>query len=211
VECRPRNGCRHAMEEHVVTVPAGILPGADLLVEVGGGEYYVTVPSNCVEGSTFVVLLPPATADAALDIEVIVPDGCTAGDTFIVQHERGEFAAVVPDGCGPGSAVVISVPPASPQKLPLSPQRTEAASAPAAEELSGSSDSDTEEEKPTFPIGLPVEVMRNDGNWTLVTVTEYDAGGDTYTVQLVDGRLKYFVEPELLRLPAFMLKTTGMI
>ena len=83
-------------------------------------------------------------------------------------------------------------------------------------ELSGSSSetessSSTEADGCKFAVGMPVEVMRTDGLWTLCTVVEYDAAGGTYTVQLADGRRKYFVEPDWLRLPAFLFQSSAII
>ena len=211
-----RHTAAHEVMEHEVIVPSGADPGTEVLIEVDGTEYCVTVPEGCHEGSTFSVTLLAAFVDTPADddlIEVIVPEGCLAGERFCVQLDGGEFVAIVPEGCGPGSAVLLTVPK---QQLPESPPSRLghiAASASAGvvpDELSGSSDTDGED-GPTFPIGLPVEVRRTDGEWTLVTVTEYDADGDTYTVRLVDGRFKYFVEASDLRLPAFLLKTNAMI
>lgn len=75
--------------------------------------------------------------------------------------------------------------------------------------MSGSSSDEDEQGGPKFPVGCPAEVLRTDGHWTLVSVTEYDDGGDTYTVQLADGRYKYFVEAEDLRIPRFMLLSSA--
>ena len=58
-------------------------------------------------------------------------------------------------------------------------------------------------------MGQPVEVLRNDGNWTLATITDYDEHGMTYSVALVDGRCKYFVEEDDLRIPRFLLLSTA--
>ena len=46
------------------------------------------------------------------------------------------------------------------------------------------------------PHGQVIEVERNSGTWSRAGIEEYDEGGDTYTVQLLDGtgRYKYFVE-----------------
>ena len=56
-----------------------------------------------------------------------------------------------------------------------------------------------------------MEVTRTDGGWTLAKVTDYEDGGMTYTVQLTDGRLKYFVEESELRIPRFLLLSTANI
>ena len=52
-----------------------------------------------------------------------------------------------------------------------------------------------------YPNGSSVEVLRNDGEWSLAVVKDYDWRGVTYTVMLPDRRLKYFVEEEDLRKP----------
>ena len=53
--------------------------------------------------------------------------------------------------------------------------------------------------------------MRNDGLWTLARVVDYESGGGTYGVELQDGRRKYFVQEDHLRIPAMFLLTTGNI
>ena len=76
-----------------------------------------------------------------------------------------------------------------------------------AAELSDSSD----DEGPRFNVGAAVEVLRNDGHWNLATVTAFEGGGNTYSVELADGRCKHFVEEDDLRIPRFMLLSTGNI
>ena len=78
-------------------------------------------------------------------------------------------------------------------------------------ELSDDSDSDDDAATAKFGVGSPVEVLRNDGNWTLATVTDYDELGGTYTVTLADGRCKYFVEESELRIPRFLLLSSANI
>ena len=51
-----------------------------------------------------------------------------------------------------------------------------------------------------FTTYQKLEVERSDGRWTGGAICEdYDEYGDTYTVRLSDGRLKYFVERRSLR------------
>ena len=54
---------------------------------------------------------------------------------------------------------------------------------------------------PKWPIGSTMEVYRTDGEWSRCIIKEYDWRGVTYTVQLTDLRMKYFVEEEDLRMP----------
>lgn len=74
------------------------------------------------------------------------------------------------------------------------------------------SDSDSDDEPGAkFAVGQPVEVLRSDDAWTLATVTDYDEYGLTYTIRIVDGRFKYFVEESDLRIPRFLLLSTANI
>ena len=72
-------------------------------------------------------------------------------------------------------------------------------------------DCNDEVEYGKFGPGQPVEVLRSDGTWTLATVAEFDETGCTYTITLIDGRQKYFVEEEDLRIPRFLLLSTANI
>ena len=76
-------------------------------------------------------------------------------------------------------------------------------------ELSDDSDEETANAGAKFGVGAPVEVLRSDGNWSLATVVDYDENGGTYSVSLTDGRCKYFVEEEDLRIPRFLLLSTA--
>ena len=198
--------------EHEVAIPAGCGPGSEILVDVGGRQYFVTVPEGS-EGS-FVVTLPAEEHG----VEVVVPDGCSAGDQFVVQLEEGELVeAEVPPGCSAGDTILIHLP--TPARGAAADEDDEADEAERRAELTGSSsetDSSSEssaepESEAKFAVGLPVEVMRTDGLWTLATVVEYEPEGATYTVQLADGRYKYFVEPDYLRIPGFLLQSSAMI
>ena len=179
--------------EYEVVVPQGCAEGSELLVEACGESFVVTVPPGLCNGDSFVALLPTNPA-AQGTLDVIVPEGCFAGDSFVVYSEHGEYRACVPHGCVPGSVVSVSIPPMS-NAVDLGSCESKAMcdEAPAAEELSGSSSDgsgDAEERAcaPKFPVGLPAEVLRTDGLWTLATVIDYDPRADNYTVQLADGR-----------------------
>ncbi len=205
-----------------VTVPAGSGAGSELMIEVGGSQFMVTVPSGSREGDTFIasIGLPPDDEDEASiasvsEVAVIVPEGCAEGDPLLVEIDGSSFEVIIPPGCGPGMEVIVTVPkpqqqqPDTPFCAPT-PSNDSKCDQSAPSECSGSSDTEGDE-RPTFPVGLPAEVMRSDGLWSLVRVVDYDAAADNYTVQLADGRFKYFVEPEWLRVPAFLLTTTAMI
>mgnify|MGYP006145811185 CR=1 FL=1 len=210
------------MSEHEIVVPPGCSPGDELVVEVGGSQFFVTVPVGVAAGEVLPVSLPlrPMAQEV---VEVVVPEGCWPGDVFLVSHDSMVFEVTTPDGAGPGMVVSVEcpgqqqqqeeAPPLSPATQPESLQPVQAPSV--AAELAPptlASDSDDEVEAgPKFAVGAPAEVQRTDGLWTLVTVTDYDALGGTYTVQLADGRCKHFVEVEELRVPRFLLLSSAMI
>ena len=118
----------------------------------------------------------------------------------------------------PARALPPPLPPAPPPPPPpppatSSPSRAAYADRLLAPELSDESDADDEDEaaKARFGVGSPVEVMRSDGLFTLATIVDYDAGGRTYTIRVSDGRLKHFVDEDELRVPRFLLLSTGEI
>ena len=165
-------------------------------------------------------------------MDCIVPHGCAAGDEIVVDVGDGrELIVIVPDGLVSGDAMEIIVPPqtsepSSPksqtksqcQPLSSTPQSEVKTSCKTTQprervlppELSDDS-SDDDDQGAKFGVGQPVEVLRTDGQWTLATVTDYDEHGLTYTVGLADGRLKHFVEESDLRIPRFLLLSTGNI
>jgi hypothetical protein len=174
-------------------------------------------------------------------VQVCVPDGCQVGCDFAVEFHGQSFMVAVPEGCGPGSLREIEVPctaqPTTPNEVASSPSPTPTQTpmptptpsshtpssnqgAVAGEpvepplqppELSDNSDDDSDDGGAKFGPGAPVEVLRTDGLWTLARVESYDAGGGTYTVVLQDGRFKYFVDEEDLRIPRFLLLSTANI
>jgi hypothetical protein len=54
-----------------------------------------------------------------------------------------------------------------------------------------------------------VEVYRTDGTWSAASVTEFDDGSFTYTIQLEDGRLKYCVVRAALSTPELTSPSTA--
>lgn len=205
-----------------VEVPAGCFPGTEILVTHGEQSVTVVIPEGMQPGEMMMLSLPPSShlLDAPPAVEVNVPDGCWVGDTFNVDYNGRSWSVVVPDGCGPGSLLLVDVPndeeTSSPQstECPPSPSPPPAAKTDDSHvlppELSDTSDEEMEQVATAkFAIGAPVEVLRTDGGWTLATVTHFDDGGFTYTVRLTDGREKYFVEEEDLRIPRFLLLSTA--
>ena len=49
-------------------------------------------------------------------------------------------------------------------------------------------------------VGLSVEVLRTNGTYTRGTIDAVDSESSTYTIRMDDGRTKYMVEEEDLRL-----------
>ena len=218
-----------------VLIPPGCHAGSELVVNAGGDqEVLVTIPEGFGPGELLLVDLSPVGGGHAaasgfeeeLVVNVVVPDGAEGGSEIIVDVGDGrELAVVVPQGLQPGDTMEVVVPAAAalspsppphaeplPPELPpepppppdevREPQRVQAA------ELSDS-DEDDPEQGAKFGVGQPVEVLRNDGEWSLATVVDYEDGGMTYTISLVDGRHKYFVEETDLRIPRFLLLSTA--
>ena len=90
------------MQRVEVTVPDGIGPGDEFIIEYDGRSLSVQCPDGCSAGMPIELEIPAAAADTAPPVEVVVPDGCHAGDTFLVEFNGREFDVTVPDGCGPG-------------------------------------------------------------------------------------------------------------
>jgi len=216
-------------QELAVTVPEGCAPGEVLIVavpaagkgdelETGGTLVDAIVPDNCAGGEEIIVDV------GGRELTVVVPLGLKAGDLMEVvvppapPSPAGAPPSPAPDRQqhapdSPAPATPSSLPQPAPPAKPPAPSALRAA-APAPErvlpaELSDSSDDDEGERCAKFAVGQPVEVLRSDGPWTVATVTEYDEHGCTYTVQIVDGRCKYFVEEHDLRIPRFLLLSTA--
>ena len=218
-------------QDFLVTVPSGLPAGAVFVVSLpssGTGEVVeATVPDLCFAGDAFTLTVDQST------FEVTCPEGCGPGSVIQVElpltaadhespasplqhhdesceplHSVAQAACAAPESSDDAHSLQGVVSMGRPHSFAGKSRL------PAVIEADSTSDSDmggAAEEQPKFAVGSPVEVFRSDGWWTLTTVTDYDAGGDTYTVRLADGRSKYFVEPSDLRIPRFLLKSTGMI
>ena len=223
-----------------VVVPDGCHGGDSIAVAApNGSELIVTIPAGLGPGDRMVVAVPNALSDDEL-FRVLIPDGCEAGSEILIEAPDGQqLTVVVPDGLRAGDTMEVSVPrkeppapaerPPEPERVQQSPEQLTPAKPDAAAgtvrkttdrvqapELSDESEDDEEvlpHSSAKYPIGAPVEVLRNDGNWTLAAVRDYDVMGGSYTIELADntGRLKYFVEAAELRIPRFLLLTSGNI
>lgn len=198
-----------------VVVPEGVAGGEALNVtSPEGDEFEVTVPEGLVPGMCFLVDLPVQERPASGAEEVVmveVPEGVEEHGVFIVEAPwGGAFEVSVPPGLGPGATMEVALPRAD-SALAAGAVDADAgavdADAGAAAAASETEGSDTEP-CGRFGVGQAAEVYRSDGTWSLATVTEYDMGGGTYTVELEDGRCKYFVEEEELRVPRFVYQPT---
>mmetsp|Transcript_4496 Transcript_4496/g.11188 ORF Transcript_4496/g.11188 Transcript_4496/m.11188 type:complete len:251 (+) Transcript_4496:22-774(+) len=223
-----------------VEVPAGCQPGDTFVVEAEGQQFEVEVPFGCNGGEIISVELPPhsgaetaigspgptPSGSSTLVFEVYVPEGFVEGTPLLVSAAGREFEVDVPEGCGPGSLITVELPddesPSDETELASvdthhdcdvssasETQKAERSSSMAAEEdVFYDSEESTEFNK--FAIGQPVEVLRTDGTWSLGTPLDYESLGGTYTVQLTDGRCKYMVEEDALRIPRFMLQSISI-
>ena len=221
-----------------VVVPQGTQPGDDIIVETGpcGTSHIVTVPEGVVAGERIIVTLSPSLTPGehiGADHEtmyVTLPDGIEAGAELLVDAPDGRHLTVsVPSGVAAGESFAVSFPSYSTENRPAwsdmvptdAAENSEGAATLAGADLddersapserSSACSSDEDENGPKFFVGSPVEVLRSDGLWTLCTVVDYDRSGGVYTVELRDGRRKYFVEPDDLRIPRFLLLTTANI
>ena len=222
-----------------VEIPIGCYGGSEIIVNAGSTELIVNIPDGLGPGDKILVAVPEAPADGPsplgqevqeMDImSIIVPEGVNPGNELIVTAPDGrELAVILPPGLQSGDSMEVSFPrdvsptpstpsgrsPTAPPPAEHSPRPAHAPSEARAQppELSDDSDSDSDNDAGArFGVGQPVEVLRNDGGWTLATVIDYEDGGGTYSVRLVDGRCKYFVEEEDLRIPRFLLLSTASI
>ena len=212
-----------AGESLTVVVPEDGYGGMTLAVEVGGGdgieatsEVEVVVPDGCYPGDEFTVEY----GESAFIVSV--PDGSAPGDSIIVQpppeclppetadqQQRQQQQQPANSSCCSSS---------SSSAVTTSRSRSETVAAPSAGGLTTNAEgkglnlalsvcggltlSLALQTAPTHPIGSTMEVLRSDGLWSLCTIKDYEWRGVTYTVQLTDLRLKYFVEEDDLRHPA---------
>ena len=147
---------------------------------------------------------------------VLVPHECGPGDVFVVETtgptgDPFSFEVIVPDACYGGMELVVQVPPPPPPPPP--PEGKESSYAARLRTMTKESSyvDEVHAEDPDvlvlrasrvgdFTTFVNLEVERSDGSWSSgATAEEYDEWGDTYTVRLSDGRLKYMVEPRSLR------------
>ena len=217
----------------VVTIPLGVTAGQDMLVEAPDGrQLLVTIPLGLQPGDSMDVSIP------RLHLAALQPDRSPQGSP--AWPPRLSLPSAPTQPAKPAELHTPHLPPPSPPSAPLPPAAPPApapatrSSAPPppplpapppasgggrvaerllAPELSDESDDEREEDgaKARFGVGSPVEVMRSDGLFTLATVVEYDTCGRSYTIRVSDGRLKHFVDEDELRVPKFLLLSTGEI
>ena len=221
-----------------VLIPPGCHAGSELVVNAGGDqEVLVTIPEGFGPGELLLVDLSPvgggqaAASEEEPVLNVVVPEGAEGGSEILVDVGDGrELAVVVPQGLRPGDMMEVVVPaatpwspspppphaeplPPPPEPLPPPPPQPKPDEEREPQRVQPAELSDSDEDDPAqgakFGVGQPVEVLRTDGAWSLATVVDYDDGGLTYTISLVDGRHKYFVEETELRIPRFLLLSTA--
>lgn len=202
-----------------VKVPDGVSGGQEMLIETPDGrQLVVDVPMGLSSGDIMDVSVPRASTQP---LSASSPSPPPKQPPMKPPPRLPPLKSLDSMGDAPASAINSSMPlhPQAPLQQTLPPS-TSALAAPAAAERTAerlqapelSDDSDDEEDAGAkFGVGAPVEVLRSDGRWTLAKVTDYDEYGCTYTIQVSDGRLKYFVEEGELRIPRFLLLSTGYI
>ena len=202
-------------EERVeVTVPDGVGAGDEVVVQLHHGDFVVEVPEGSGPGQAMWVTVPKPCPKPNVGPQ---DDQEQQQERRQVEQERqqAEQERQQPEREGP-QVLQAGQEKESPAGQPRAYDAASDDEERPPNELSGSSSetessSSTEADGCKFAVGMPVEVMRTDGLWTLCTVVEYDAAGGTYTVQLADGRRKDFVEPDWLRLPAFLFQSSAII
>ena len=215
------NGDAFAASILNVTVPDGCAGGSEIIVDVADGRSLnVVVPAGLQPGDVMEVDVSDNYDSLRLlqdaddyDSQPPTPKPATPQPSTPSKQQHSEQAAALanwprmPPSASPPKPPPPKPPPtpkpAPPPPPPEEPKRVLPA------ELSDSSDDEVEYGK--FGPGQPVEVLRSDGTWTLATVAEFDETGCTYTITLIDGRQKYFVEEEDLRIPRFLLLSTANI
>lgn len=188
-----------ALARHAVVVPSSCAEGDEMIVDISGVEYTVTVPLGALPDSCIDILLPTNDGGGGNELCVEVPPEAQAGDEVVVESGGQSFAVTVPLDLLPGDTFLVQLPPSPPPacllcegfnsaKLHASPLPLRPPTPP----------------PPTPPptllvVGLAVEVLRSNGSYTRGTIEAADAASATYTILLEDGRLKYFVEQADLR------------
>ena len=207
----------------VVTVPAGVSPGEEMVVCVDGVDMVVVVPPGAESGSLMDVMIPrkaePATDGSeggrrgSVDIEL--PCECRPGDELVVDVNGASVVFRAPEDAKPGSVVCIELPLQSSSRrssccLEDMQSRSRRSSL---EELGNQPWRDGEAVSPSphrpscrpqlpfskFWVGLEVEVLRTDGKRTFGIVEGVDYLGGTYDIKLPSGLMKYMIEEEDLR------------
>lgn len=174
-------------------IPNGLRAGDVMVVSVDGHEFDVVVPTGARSGDV-VCVNPPAEwnlCGESLDVDV---GDARPGEELLVQHEGLSFSFIVPHGHRPGSSLSVEIPDL---QADSSGEWSEEAAA-------ATSWVDAEEQRSVLRIdeffpGEDVEVLRSSGGYTPATVEVADWESGTYTVRLLDGRLKYMVEESDMR------------
>jgi len=165
-----------------VVVPDGCYPGDLFIVEHEGHQFNVEVPDGCGPGSAMQIEVPEGTADDAEMVrKAIAAENAEAkavADEVRLKQRTAPSITVDGEDEKPKSKLTMSLSLVGGLSLNLS--LTAAAK---------------------FQVGEQVEAYRSDGSWSLATVREFEEYGFTYTVELMDGRMKYMVEEEELRHP----------
>ena len=91
-----------------VTVPAGILPGQMMNVQMADQLVQVQVPPGLLAGQSFQIQAP--TQPQMLMLEVTVPAGVSPGQMIQVQGPNGPLQVQVPAGVLPGGKINVQVP-----------------------------------------------------------------------------------------------------
>lgn len=190
-----------------VEVPNSLGPGDPFFLEACGTTVEVVVPDGCIGGSLITVDVTLPDKGNNQRVEVTVPEGAMPGDNFLVDVTGQQFEVTVPEDLGPGSILTIELP------APIDPVPDSTDVEPTlryTEPDLGLSDEallETGGRSNRHPLGHPVEVRRSDGTWSLAVAEDFDYLGYTYTIRLADGRCKYMVEEDDLRIPRFLLRS----
>ncbi|KAL3902894.1 MAG: hypothetical protein SGPRY_011883 [Prymnesium sp.] len=176
-----------------LVVPEGCEEGDAFLVEAGGRQFEVVVPDGCGPGSLITVELPEEEGnDEEGGGEEERVGGMDEG------RARDEERWVDEEVWAEGQEGVGS----DGDRL----REGDAVQEPSLLRQLSSSSSLGSAGGGKFAVGQQVEVMRSDGSWSLAAVEEFEEMGCTYTVRLCDGRCKYMVEEDELRIPRSALR-----